>query len=62
MLYPEKSMVNLMESSLADTMVTNANNMYDPMVGIIHILEAVFRIAICHYCMFVNNKNINGIS
>ena len=34
MLYPEKSMVNMMESSLAETMVNNTNNMYDPMVSI----------------------------
>merc|ERR1719384_2261758 len=31
MLYPEKSMVNMMESSLAETMVNNTNNIYDPM-------------------------------
>merc|ERR1719223_2444019 len=31
MLYPEKSMVNMMESSLAESMVPNANNIYDPM-------------------------------
>ena len=34
MLYPEKSMVNMMESSLAETMVNNTNNIYDPMVSI----------------------------
>ena len=33
MLYPEKSMVNMMESSLAESMVPNANNIYDPMVS-----------------------------
>ena len=33
MLYPEKSMVNMMESSLAESMVNSANNMYDPMVS-----------------------------
>ena len=34
MLYPEKSMVNMMESSLAESMVNNTNNIYDPMVSI----------------------------
>ena len=33
MLYPEKSMVNMMESSLTETMVSNTGNMYDPMVS-----------------------------
>ena len=33
MLYPEKSMVNMMESSLAESMVPSANNIYDPMVS-----------------------------
>ena len=33
MLYPEKSMVNMMESSLTETMVSNTTNMYDPMVS-----------------------------
>ena len=34
MLYPEKSMVNMMESSLTESMVQpNTNNIYDPMVS-----------------------------
>ena len=38
MLYPhpEKSMVNMMETSLAESMVNNTNNMYDPMVSIFY--------------------------
>ena len=37
MLYPhpeKAAMVNMMETSLAESMVNNAGNLYDPMVSI----------------------------
>ena len=70
MLYPEKSMVNMMESSLTESMVQpNTNNIYDPMVSKITIRQlcdtdmlSLSRGTNCYVSRYVHTEHKNAHS